>query len=63
MDALENGHRNPDRHKDKSIVIAVRLSFDEVRILKELIANSPLPHDTIGGYLKYLIRTQALRRR
>ncbi len=63
MDPLENGSRNPDRHKDRSIVVAVRLSYDEVRILKDLIANSPLPHDTIGGYLKWLIRTQALRRR
>ncbi len=63
MDPLENGSKNPDRHTDRSIVIAVRLSYDEVRILKELIGNSPLPHDTIGGYLKWLIRTQALRKR
>ncbi len=63
MDPLENGSKNPDRHKDGSIVIAVRLSFDEVRMLKELTANSPLAHDTLGGYLKWLIRTQALRKR
>jgi len=63
MDPQENGQRNPDRHKDRSIVIAVRLSYDEVRILKHLIANSPLPHEAIGGYLKWLIRTQALRKR
>lgn len=54
----------PDRH-DKAVsrVISVRVRTETFGKLEELIANSPLPHDTVGGYLCWLIETQALRKR
>jgi len=54
---------NPDRHKDGSGVIAVRLPGDQIDQLKELIARSPLPHDTVGGYIAWVLRTQVFRKR
>ncbi len=52
-----------DRHKDGSRVIAMRVSAEVYDRLLLLIANSPLPHDTVGGYCRWLVETQALRRR
>ncbi len=54
---------NPDRHKDGSRVIAIRVSAVIYDRLVQLIANSPLPHDTVGGYCRWLVETQALRSR
>ncbi len=54
---------NPDRHIDGSRTISVRVSNLVYNRLHLLIANSPRPHGTVGGYVKWLIETQALRRR
>ncbi len=53
----------PDRHSDKSRVISIRISTADYYQLLELTQRSPLGHDTVGGYLLWLIQTQALRRR
>jgi len=52
-----------DRHSDDTVVIAVRVSKETYYLLLELTQSSPLGHDTVGGYLGWLIDTQALRRR
>ncbi len=56
---------NPDRHKDGSIVVHLRLSDDTFHRLAVALGNarSPQPHDTVGGYIKWLIETQFLRKR
>jgi len=63
-DPSSHDHKpNPDRHKDGSRVIAVRLDAATYAKLQELVANSVVNHDTLGGYVRWLIATQALRRR
>lgn len=56
------GKPNPDRHKN-SRVISVRVDEVVYQRLLELIARSPLPHDTVGGYVRWLIEHEALRSR
>ncbi len=54
----------PDRHnKAVSRVVAVRITTRDYMQLHEIIANSPLPHDTVGGYIAWLLKTQAFRKR
>lgn len=54
----------PDRHDPtRSHVISIRVSKEVYNHLQLLIARSPLPHDTVGGYLVWLIHKQALRKR
>jgi len=54
----------PDRHnKAVSRVVAIRISTEKYMYLQELIANSPLPHDTVGGYIAWLLDTQVFRKR
>lgn len=55
--------KQKDRHSDVTIVISIRLDTEDYYQLIELIARSPLPHHTIGGYVSWLIQTQALRQR
>ena len=57
------GKPNPDRHTPATHVISVRIPTVVYHELLELIANSPRPHDTVGGYIRWLITTQALRKR
>jgi len=56
------GKPNPDRHTD-SRVISIRVSSVVYHHLEEMIRNSPRTHDTIGGYLKWVVETQLLRKR
>jgi len=55
--------KQTDRHSDDTKVVAIRLPTEDYYQLLELIQNSPLPHDTVGGYLLWLVNTQGLRRR
>jgi len=55
--------KQTDRHSDDTKVISVRLSLADYYQLLELTKNSPRGHDSVGGYLAWLIETQALRRR
>ncbi len=52
-----------DRHSDDTVVIAIRIPRESYYQLLQLIMSSPRGHDTIGGYIGWLIDTQALRRR
>lgn len=52
-----------DRHGTSSKVVSIRIPIETYVRLHELIANSPLPHDTVGGYIAWLILNQALRKR
>ncbi len=61
--ATHDRKANPDRHKDDSKVISVRITGEAYDRLVELIGRSPLPHDTVGGYLVWLIQEQAFRKR
>ncbi len=54
---------NPDRHRDGSRVISIRLDSVVYDHLVHLMHNSPRTHDTLGGYVRWLIETQALRKR
>lgn len=56
---------NPDRHKDGSHTVTLRLSNAVYERLTIAMYNnrSPRPHDTVGGYIKWLIETQFLRQR
>ncbi len=57
--------QNPDRHKDDSKVVTLRLSKELYDRLAAAMGNarSPRPHDTVGGYIKWLIETQYVRKR
>lgn len=59
----EGPTKNPDRHVDGSRVVSIRLRNDRYNELAEIIANSPLPHDTVGGYIAWLLETQVFRKR
>lgn len=53
-----------DRHnRDVSRVVSIRISTHRYLQLLDLIANSPLPHDTVGGYLAWVLETQVFRKR
>lgn len=56
---------SPDRHKDGSRTITLRISQELFERLDQARGNarSPRPHDTVGGYVKWLIETQFLRQR
>ncbi len=56
-------NRNPDRHKDGSRIISVRVDAETYERLQVLIGNNRRPHDTVGGFVRWLIETQALRKR
>lgn len=54
-----------DRHKDGSRTITLRISaelYDRLDLAKDN-NRSPQPHDTVGGYIKWLLDTQFLRKR
>lgn len=57
------GRKTKDRHSSDTVVISIRIDTGDYYQLLELIARSPLPHDSVGGYLLWLIQTEALRRR
>lgn len=55
--------KQKDRHSDVTLTVSIRLDVEDWYQLQELISRSPLPHSTVGGYLRWLIETQALRPR
>jgi len=57
------GKPNPDRHKDGSRVVSIRLPSVVYHQLQELIGNSTRTHETVSSYIGWLIETQALRKR
>jgi len=52
---------NPDRHKDGSKVVAVRIPMATYEALIETMGRSPLTHDTVGGYIAWLIDRRSHR--
>ncbi len=53
-----------DRHnKDLTRVVAIRIPTERYNTIVNLIANSPLPHNTVGGYIAWILETQVFRKR
>ncbi len=57
------GRKQKDRHSDQTHVISIRVTTAVYYELYELIQRSPRTHDSIAGFIAWLIETQALRRR
>ncbi len=55
----------PDRHKDGSRTITLRISGELYNRLDKARHNNrtPRPHDTVGAYVKWFLDTQFLRER
>lgn len=63
--SLGGTYLNPDRHKDGSRTVTLRLSedlYDHLDIARQN-NRTPRPHDTVGAYIKWLIETSFERKR
>ena len=54
-----------DRGHTNTRTITIRITLEDYDRLDRMKDNnrSPQPHDTVGGYIKWLIATQAFRPR